>query len=263
MIKLIVSDLDGTLLNSNGILDDAFFELHKKLTDKQIVFCVASGRQYFNLLHIFKSIAQDVFFVAENGTFVCYNNEVLYQKTLARNAVDEILGIAKSIEGIYPVLCGTKSAYMEESSAGIISETAKYYAKLTMVQDFASVTDEVLKVSILDLHGAEQNSLKFFQSLQHPTKVTLGGKVWIDISNEHANKGVAVSFLQSHLGIEANHTLVFGDYLNDLEMLSTAQYSYAMKNAHPEVINKASFITEYTNDEAGVIKKVEELLLQF
>jgi hypothetical protein len=69
--------------------------------------------------------------------------------------------------------------------------------------------------------------------------------------------------LQSHLGIAANHTLVFGDYLNDLEMLSTAQYSYAMKNAHPEVINKASFITEYTNDEAGVIKKVEELLLQF
>ena len=53
--------------------------------------------------------------------------------------------------------------------------------------------------------------------------------------------------------------MVFGDYLNDLEMMQNAKYSYAMKNAHPEIIKVSNFVTKYDNNENGVVRTIREL----
>ena len=74
-----------------------------------------------------------------------------------------------------------------------------------------------------------------------------------------ANKGNAISGIQKELDISPEETLVFGDYLNDLEMMQNAKYSYAMKNAHPEFIKSSKYVTTFSNNENGVLKTIDEL----
>lgn len=70
MIKLVVTDMDGTLLNDNHQLPENFWEIEQQLTAKGIVFAVASGRQYYNLIERFESIQHRLLVLADNGTFV-------------------------------------------------------------------------------------------------------------------------------------------------------------------------------------------------
>ena len=82
-------------------------------------------------------------------------------------------------------------------------------------------------------------------------KVVVSGQNWLDISHPNVDKSYALSLIQKDLKITEKETMVFGDYKNDLQMLKLGHYSYAMKNAHPEVKQIASFETK-SNYEEGV-----------
>ena len=69
--------MDGTLLDSNGILNLEFFTVFKYLSSEDIMFVAASGRQYYNLLKLFSSIKDKIIFIAENGTYVLFNSQEL------------------------------------------------------------------------------------------------------------------------------------------------------------------------------------------
>ncbi|MCB0469699.1 MAG: HAD hydrolase family protein, partial [Flavobacteriaceae bacterium] len=69
----------------------------------------------------------------------------------------------------------------------------------------------------------------------------------------------ALKNLQQQLNVSEEETMVFGDYNNDLEMLSLAYYSFAMENAHPNVKNTARFVTK-SNDEEGVETILQQLI---
>ena len=122
------------------------------------------------------------------------------------------------------------------------------------------VEDEILKVSLLDFKGAEQNSVPFFTPYQGDYKITVGGYYWMDIMNAGANKGIAVRKVQEYLNIDADETMVFGDYLNDLEMMQIAYYSFAMANAHKRIKEIARFETK-SNNQSGVIETIKEHIL--
>ena len=67
--------------------------------------------------------------------------------------------------------------------------------------------------------------------------------------------------IQDKFTISANETLVFGDFLNDKEMLEQARFSFAMKNAHPELIEVARFVTEFDNNHNGVVETIRKVCL--
>ena len=70
MIKLIASDIDGTLVeNSTAVLHPEMFDLIRKLKEKGILFCAASGRQYQSIANMFEPVKDDIIFLAENGFF--------------------------------------------------------------------------------------------------------------------------------------------------------------------------------------------------
>jgi hydroxymethylpyrimidine pyrophosphatase-like HAD family hydrolase len=92
-------------------------------------------------------------------------------------------------------------------------------------------------------------------------KIKISGPNWVDLSHPNANKGFALNALQKHLGVSPEQTMVFGDYFNDLEMMEQAHFSYAMANAHPEIIKKAQYKT-LSNSEFGVETVLKELLKQ-
>lgn len=77
--------------------------------------------------------------------------------------------------------------------------------------------------------------------------------------NPGINKGRGIQILQNKLGASYEETMAFGDYLNDIEMLEHAYYSFAMENAHPLVKKTANFSTG-TNNEFSVTKEIMRLI---
>lgn len=260
MIKLIVTDMDGTLLDDNHRINDEFWEVFEKLKEKGIYFASASGRQYYNLLKNLERIKNDVYFVAENGTYVVHQGEELFLNSLPVKDAKKLIEKARRIDSADIVLCGKKSAYIESSNSEFIEEVQRYYDRYEIVEDLLKVEDDILKVTLCDFTGAEENSHPHFAEYEDRYKITVSGSIWLDIVNKDANKGVAIEKLQELLGVSPEETAAFGDYLNDVEMLNDAYYSYAMENAHPKLKKSARF-TAKSNNENGVVEKIKELVL--
>ena len=260
MIKFIATDMDGTLLNSNNEIHADFYPMFQSLKEKDIIFAAASGRQYYNLLERFKDIKDDMMFIAENGTFVVYKGKELIVNSLEKNIAKELIEIGRTIPNSYVILCGKNSAYIESHDERLIKQTAKYYERYKIVEDLTSIDDDILKVTICDFNGSENNSNSYFDEYRDKVQITVSGEIWLDIVAKGINKGVAINEIQNLLNIDYKETMVFGDYLNDLEMMSSAYHSYAMANAH-ETLKKAARFIAKSNDENGVIQAIKSVAL--
>lgn len=262
MIKLIISDLDGTLLDSHGRLPKDFDSVMEELRKRKILFVPASGRQYYTLKDMFKKYEEDFIFLAENGSYVVYKEKELYSHILDANLVEEVLQELQKLkeDNIHAVLCGKKGAYIDSRDAAFIKEVEKYYAKCDYVDSFAAIDDEFVKIALCDAvhQDAENRVYKRLTSVDDRLQLVLSGKAWVDLMPHHANKGVAVRKLLEMLHITPDECIVFGDYLNDVEMMKCAYYSYAMENAHEGVKGAARFTT-LSNDEDGVLRVIRDL----
>ncbi|TBW28536.1 HAD family hydrolase [Gramella sp. KN1008] len=259
MIKLIVTDVDGTLLNDNHELHPDFWEVEEQLTKKGILFSIASGRQFYNLESKFEKIKDRTMFFAENGTYVSHKGKELYVNPIEKKAALEFIEMGRKLENTYLVLCGKDSAYVEISEKAFLDEISQFYERLQVVDDLTKVDDTYLKVTLCNFNGVEDNTFPHFVNYTDRYKVAIAAKVFIDITALDANKGNAIKGIQEELGISPEETLVFGDYLNDLEMMKVARHSYAMKNAHPEIIEASNFVTSHDNNENGVLRTIEAL----
>lgn len=258
-IKLIVSDVDGTLLNSSHWLNPRFFDVFEQLHAAGILFVVASGRQYQNLREVFQPIEERVVFAAENGSYMLYQEKEILSKTLSAGDIMQLVTIGRTIPSANLVLCGKRKAYVENSSPDFIQHLSTYFAEFEIVENVLDIEDEILKFTVCDLTGSEANSYPGFAHLSDEFQVKVSADTWLDISDKLAHKGNAISFLQQRHGISKEQTMVFGDYLNDLEMMDQAYFSYAMANGHPQVKAKARFIAK-NNNEDGVLDVLDRLV---
>ncbi|RKS53538.1 hypothetical protein BC962_1790 [Gillisia mitskevichiae] len=259
MIKLIVTDMDGTLLNDKHEIHPDFWEIEKELTNKKIMFSVASGRQFYNLESKFERIKDRMLFFAENGTYVVYKGKEIYLNPLQREDAVKFIEIGRNLDHTQLVLCGKNSAYIETKDEIFFKEINKYYERLEIVEDLTKVDDTILKVTLCNFNGVEEHTYPHFQDYKNNFKVAIAASVFIDITSLSANKGNAIKEIQKELNITPEETMVFGDYLNDLEMMQNAKFSYAMKNAHPEIISASKYVTNFSNNENGVLRTIEEL----
>ena len=260
-IKLIVSDLDGTLLDSNHNLPTDFWKIEQQLADKNILFAIASGRQLFNIISLFDRIKERTLFLAENGTFAYYKGEELFINDLPKSNAIEFIKIGRTVKDGYVILCGKKSAYVENTDERFLTEVKKYYTKLQIVDDLTQVDDVVLKVTICDFNDVPTNSYLYFKEFENDFKVAISGLIWLDVTSFTANKGVAIEIIHKKLAISKEETMVFGDFLNDLEMMETAEFSFAMKNAHKDIIEISNYTTDFDNNTNGVTQTIEKYLL--
>lgn len=158
------------------------------------------------------------------------------------------------------VLCGKRSAFIERSDPAFFEHVVPYYAELTIVDDLLEITDdEYLKVSIYDFGNAEETAAPLLDAFREVHTVRVSGEHWVDVTSRTANKGRAIRQLQNTFGITPNQTMVFGDFLNDLEMMDAATFSFAMGNAHPELRDRASYVAP-SNLENGVVRTISSVL---
>ena len=259
-VKMVVTDMDGTLLNSKSEVSGRFFELFEALQEHQVQFVAASGRQYSSIFDKLNRIHDRIAIVAENGGFVKQGELELDSVILDRSFILDMLPGLRQIDGLYTVFCGKESAYIETRDSRFTEILGEYYTHFDIVDDLETVDyDEFFKVAVYHFEGSEAHVYPHVKHLQSHLQVKVSGKNWIDISDPRAHKGNAVKMLQGKLGIRREETMVFGDFNNDLEMLQEAYFSYAMENAHPNVKQVARFSTK-SNDQRGVEVVLEQLL---
>ena len=262
MIKIIFSDMDGTLLKDDGQLPEGFDEMISKLKSRDIIFAPASGRQYYSLLRSFDKYKDDFLFVAENGSLVMYQGEEIFSSPLTQKDVAEVRAISKNFVNVLRVYCGKKDAYMlkSQNNPEYRAELEKYYTRNILVDDFDEVDDIPLKLSFFDGTGNSKNSIyKHLEHLNDHLQVVLSSDYWVDVINKNINKGNAIKEIQKGLAITADECAAFGDYLNDVEMLQSVTYSFAMSNAHPDLKKFAKYET-LSNSESGVLIGIKRLI---
>lgn len=262
MIKLIFSDMDGTLLTSENKLPAGFDETMAELKKRGVIFCPASGRQYFSLLKTFSKYVDEFLFLAENGTLVMHREIEIFSSPIDRAAVDRIMEVTEPLKNILRVWCGKKDAYIlrEQDTAENQAELNKYYTHNAVVDSFAEIDDTPIKVAMYDVAANAKGNIyahlsEFYDSLQ----VVLSSDYWVDLMSRGINKGEAVANVQRILNIKPEECAAFGDYLNDCEMIQAVGYSFAMANAHPDLKKLAKFETA-SNDERGVLVGIEKLM---
>lgn len=259
MVKLIVTDMDGTLVDDNRKINEEFWEILPKLKEDGVTFAVASGRQYGNLLKRFEGHTEDVVFIAENGAFGMLNGKELFSFGLDKTKVSEFIEIGRKIPTSFTVLCGKNVAYMEDSSDRATQVVGVSVANLQIVEDLIKIEDDILKVAIYDYESSQNNLYKEYQKFEKDYVVVVSGEHWLDIMNLGVNKGIALKKVQEALGIKKEETMVFGDYLNDLEMFEEAKFAFVMENGHDE-LKKIATHRAKSNNENGVVEAIKEYI---
>ena len=263
MIKLILTDMDGTLLDDAGKLPEGFDAMMAELKRRGVMFGAASGRQYFSLIESFAKYQDEFLFVAENGTNVRYKGEQVYSCPMDRAVALTILNdVYAKDPGIFCIYCGLHDAYVLRTQyiEPNIAELRKYYTHAQVVERFEDVTDTCIKIAFfVSTADSGARILPHVEKYSDTQQVTLSSDYWLDIMDKSINKGVAVRAVEQHFGFTLQEVAVFGDYLNDLQMMDAATYSFAMANAHPDIKAAARYETA-SNEEAGVLKGIQRLI---
>ncbi|MDW2797138.1 HAD family hydrolase [Clostridium boliviensis] len=261
MIKLIASDIDGTLVTDGGYdVPDELHEVIRKLRAKGIQFAAASGRQWASIESIFDPVKEKIFYLSDNGAYIGCHGRNLFLNPIERKTVMEMVEDVRTMEGLEVMLSGPDVVYLETKDREFLDWMINDYKfRVETVEDLTKVQSEFIKISVYRKTDVEIYTRHLREKYGERLKITISGDMWMDCMRPGVNKGEAVKILQESLSIKPEETMAFGDQLNDIEMLNQAYYSFAVGNARKEVKQAARFQSD-TNLNQGVLKILKLLL---
>lgn len=251
--------MDGTFLDSEKNYDKKrFIRLYGKMKEDGIRFVIASGNQYFRLRSYFKGIEKELIFVAENGAYIVENDQEFFSASIDKSSAKIIIDELSKHKNITTICCGKKSAYvLDTCDSDHYALIMKYCPVLTRVKTFEDVEDQILKFSLIQTSGDIDASNKLLtEHIGHILTPVTSGHSFIDLIVPGINKGYGIELLQKHLNITRDECMAFGDAANDIEMLQSVKYGYAMKNAKDEV-KRHVHRRAPANHEDGVLEVIE------
>lgn len=253
--KLILSDIDGTLMTDEGIIPQEIFGVLDALSTKGIKFAMASGRQINNLLALFGPCAEDLYYIAQNGAVVAHGKQILYEKRMKTETVDKCVSFARQY-GIYTMLYTNDMVLVETKDSEFLSFLTRHQVEYRECTNLKDYTDNVYKLSYFKMDGGMAELRKQFSV--DGVNVFLVNDRMIDITDKDTDKGKAVRRLKKLLDVRKSEIWAFGDSENDLALFAEAGRSFAVGNAPKEVQEKASCVIP-SNNESGVIVTLKDL----
>lgn len=238
MLKLIASDVDGTLLPPGGSSPSPkLVEALTRHLDSGAVVALASGRPLSGLTGIFPTLKERLIFICANGTHIVHRGDTLSVSPLAAGAeLADLLSVARTLRDDFLVDTTEETLVEKSISPETYQAVAACGINVRMVDDIAATALPVLKIS-LTYPGGPASLLKRPDIARLADKYTLvtTGDEFLDIITKDADKGTAIAALQRRFGIKPEETIVFGDAMNDIPMFSTTPNSYAVTNAEEAV----------------------------
>ena len=289
MYKLVAVDLDGTLLNSYGIVEEETKKDIKEAQEKGAQIMIASGRPISSIKAIAKEIGCETYFIAGNGSVIYdgIKDEIIYKKYLSKEKVLEIIKLCEENSIAYNI-------YTEKTIlATALKYNVLYYHKENLTKEESKKTNirivENMYEYVKDMENV--NFLKFticdntqviFQSIIKRLKEIEGVQIldvshmsrkvikqgtedvpieyyYTEVSNEEVDKWYALEFLIKKLNIKKEEVIAIGDNINDKLMIQEAGLGISMKGSEPSVANLSDYITD-GNNENGVGKALKKFI---
>ena len=251
--KLLVSDIDGTLADGNGIISPVDFTALQELSQAGVMVSLSTGRPAGGCHKVFEKLPTKGFHVFFDGALVCNSKqtEVIYSQPIKKELLAEICGLAHSYGLTLELFSNTRFYIEHESMLAIIhSELLKF--ETTMIDFNILCNQESVIMGCFVIPAGDEKKFKpilsdfgsrcnlMFSWTMNPTRPDIR---LVNIIMHDVSKGRALVALCSHLGLELKEVAAIGDGANDISLLSTAGLAIAMQNAPPELKAAADYIT--------------------
>ncbi|WP_238315394.1 HAD family hydrolase [Mycoplasmoides pirum] len=278
---LIISDLDGTLLDNKSKLSQFTIDVVKKIVQQGHLFCIATGRSAKGSIDIYNQLGLNTVLINLNGSYIwhpkdkdllpiniAFNKNLIRQLVLEKNIFQHLNNIiAESHNAMYILKKPTEKNEIKE-----LNELFRIDMNITDNQFFGKNHLLNMKVdpntALLQLKNSKYlDEVVYYIKQRFNTFVVRSwslpnsGNV-IEINTKFANKGNGVEFLESYYGIQRDSTISFGDGENDVDLLRKVRFSYAMKNGSSAAKLMARYITSNTNDKDGVALELKKIFMR-
>jgi Cof subfamily protein (haloacid dehalogenase superfamily) len=263
MIKLLLSDVDGTLVRPDKSLASSTVEAVHALHDAGVHFAVTSGRPPRGMAMLVEPLALRGPLAGFNGGLVVEPDmDVLEEHAIADDLVPMAIRVLEA-SGLYVWAYRGNDWYVRDPDGPRVDrESHTLQFEPTVLESFDSLGPDVAKIV------GVSDDLDAVASAQRSITVELGDRVsaatsqpyYLDITHPQANKGAVVDFLSRRYEVPRESIATIGDGRNDVLMFVRSGVSIAMGNAHPEVQLAASHVTT-SNDEDGFANAVDRYIL--
>ena len=266
--KLVVTDMDGTFLNSKAQISDENLKIVKKLNERGILFSIATGRLDTMIKAYLRQIGNNNPVISCNGALVrnVTKGEFYHAQIIKREDFLKIIDICKANNLIFAVYC--EYTVYSESVEGRIKYFVKYNESLceedkisiNIVDNiYTDLNEKVFKILITNDNSELLERVKEDINKIPGIEACKSSSNLLDIMAAGVSKGNALKDLAEILKIKREEIIAIGDNHNDLSMLEYAGYAIAVGNAEQAVIDIADLVTA-SNDEDGVAKALKAVL---
>lgn len=274
MIKLIASDMDGTLLNKDGTIHERNISAIKKAIEKGIIFVPATGRANNTIpSQIFEHFPIR-YNLSSNGAAIYdrHENKFIYKNCMDTETVLKLIEYVSSYNVIIEVYINGNGYFSDK----LIDNFEEYNINPSFINIYKNIkipTANITEIVTQNPNDIEKINIPWIKSdvrsiLLENLKKDWNDKVYItsslntniEICGKTTNKGDGLTNLCKLLNIKPEEVIVFGDNFNDLEMLQFAGTSVVMENGEEEIKNIADFVT-LPNTEGGVGYAIEKYCL--
>lgn len=270
MIKLVLIDIDGTLVRDDKTLPAENEEAIKEALQSGVLVTLVTGRNYGAAKEIIDKLQLDVPVVLQNGAFIYrpYSGEVIRKVGLSGDVAKRVIHLCRQ-EGIFYILYRDflmqKDMLIDQDYDGPFSMYLKRNAvRLDRVEDVTSfISGEVAEVALL---GNEDRILRVLRQLGDGDNFTViksltrEDEAFYEIFGPKIGKGEALNYLCQHFGVSPEEVMFIGDAYNDIDIMPLVGFPVAMGNAVEEVKKFAKAVTK-SNNEGGVAWAIRHFVL--
>lgn len=268
-IKLVVFDLDGTLIDDNNTISNEIISLISELSKHGVMFTIATGRLISAVLDHADSIGIKIPLITLDGTLIQRRpgEKCLYKSPLSSKHVKRAIKLANE-NFLKVALCHDKAIYYNEENALFPQLVNKFGAKYQQVISYDNYLEDVLEVILVGdnstgvRNAARKMSFPYTMGVRasYYKSQSEGGNYFLEIRKMGSSKGNGLKILQKHLKIKMKQTVVFGDWYNDKSLFENDSLKIAVANAVPEIKKMADIVLKKTNNEGGVAEFLSILL---
>ena len=262
MIKLIATDIDGTILIPEKQFTQGVKACIKKLRDAGVKVVLVTGRMNAAAKLVAKELDLNTPVISYQGGLVNENGNILYERYLTEDESEKIIAWAHS-ENIHINLYNNDILYSEEDNYEIQRYSARQKVQY-VVKPFSEIKkDKVNKILAIDYNNSERISQyeKELQTIFPELYIVKSTPYFLEFSNPEGSKYCAVNFLQQYWGIKKEETLAIGDQNNDIALLEAGGLKIAMGNASEGLKSIADYITD-TVENDGFVKAIDKFVFQ-
>lgn len=262
MIKAIISDIDGTLLNKKLEYTPRLVAAIKDAEAQGVIFTLATGRMYSSAKNAVAGLDIKSPIICYNGAYIREfdSDNILYQQTLESAAANTILAACR--ENSWHVQYYINDELFCAKDNLLIQK----YAKMTGVPHhvlgdaFYTPQARVSKILLIEEQGNLADIRQTLQATGANVDFTSSKPSFLEIIPQGVSKGAAIRRLAAHLNISTDEIMAAGDSFNDLEMIQSVGHGVAMGNAEQALKDVARYITDH-NDADGLAKAIEKYVL--